>query len=366
MTSQPPNAMRSSDRATRIEVSFPSGSETLVGDLLLPAGDGPHPVVLSVEGTGQQNRHGDHILPDGTPQPRTRQRWVGERLAAAGIAQLCWDKRGVGASSGGDRSPGDPPGTRDAHASPRTDVEDLLAALAFLRDHPSIDRRRITVMGTSAGVYFTCRAAALTDIPASYILWGGVHMPIEDFAHLIYDLPLDYAARGTVERDWLLANAPDYYRLALQWPDHLAAARAGEATYEWEDEGGPHRSYLERLKQEMAAPYPEQFANITAPVMVIHGDRDLNVDVSEAFAVAEALRAGGNPDVTLSIVPGATHEMRVAPSDLDEEERLRDRFIRHRDDPLSQYFTDSVIGWVRDTWARYPSQAVGGAAPPRM
>ncbi len=346
--------MGSNDQVSRVEVRFPSGSETLVGDLVLPAGDGPHPVVLSVEGTGQQNRHGDHILPDGTPQPRTRQRWVGERLAAAGIAQLCWDKRGVGASSGGDRAPGDPPGIRDAHASPRTDVEDLLAALAFLRDHPSIDRRRITVMGTSAGVYFTCRAAALTDIPASYILWGGVHMPIEELGAAIYGLPLDYAARGQAEHDWLLANTPEYYGLALQWPHYMAAARAGEDVHEWEDERGRHRSYLERVKQEMADPYPQQFANITAPVMVIHGDRDLNVDVSEGFAAANALRAAGNPDVTLTIVPGATHEMRVAPSDISEEERLHDRFIRHRDDPLSEYFINSVIGWIRDTWTRYP------------
>ena len=280
---------------------------------------------------------------------------MGERLAAAGIAQLCWDKRGVGASSGGDRAPGDPPGIRDSHASPRTDVEDLLAALAFLSRHPSIDPARITVMGTSAGVYFTSLAAAQTDIPASYILWGGVHMPIEDLCEAIYALPLGYAARGPVERDWLLANNPDYYRLALQWPDHLAAARAGEATYEWEDEGGPHRSYLERLKQEMAAPYPEQFANITAPVMVIHGDRDLNVDVSEAFAVAEALRAAGNPDVTLSIVPGADHSMRVAPAALTEDERFRDRFVRRREDPMSESFIGSVIGWIKDVWIRYPA-----------
>jgi uncharacterized protein len=340
------------DQVTRTEISFRSGAETLVGDVVLPAGRGPHPVLVSVAGTGQQNRYGDDVRPDGTIRPNPRHRWVGDRLAEAGIAQLCWDKRGVGASSGGDRAPGDPPGIRDAHASPRTDVEDLLAALAFLRDHPSIDDRRVTVMGTSAGVYFTCLAAARTDVPASYILWGGVHMPIEDLCDAIYALPLDYAARGPVQREWLLANNPEYYRLALQWPDHLAAARAGRATYAWEDEGGRHQSYLERLKQEMADPLPEQFANITAPVMVIHGDRDLNVDVSEAFAAAAALRAAGNPDVTLTIVPGADHGMRVAPRTLTEDERLRDRFVRYRDDPFSEYFIGSVIGWIRDTWTR--------------
>ncbi|HEX5590680.1 MAG TPA: prolyl oligopeptidase family serine peptidase [Candidatus Limnocylindrales bacterium] len=349
-----------SGRVTRTEVRFPSGAETLAGDLVLPAGDGPHPALLTVAGTGPQNRYGDQVRPDGTVEPHPRHRWVGDRLAAAGIAQLCWDKRGVQGSTGGPRAAGDPPGDRDAYTSPLTDVDDLLAALAYLDGHPAIDSRRITVMGTSAGVYFACLAAARTTIPAGYILWGGVHLPIAELAKAIYDLPLDYAARGKREHDWLLANNPGYYDLARQWPNELAAALAGRDVYEWEDERGSHTIYLERLKQEIRFAYPEQFANIRTPVMVIHGDRDLNVDVSEAHAAAAALRAAGNPDVTLAIIPGADHGMHVAPADLPEDERMRDRLKRHRDDPYSEYFIGSVIGWIRDTWVRYPSGTRAG------
>ena len=345
---------------TRREISFPSGLETLAGDLVLPAGRGPFPALLSVAGTGPQNRYGDQVLPDGTVEAHPRHRWVGDRLAAAGIAQLCWDKRGVQASTGGPRKAGDPPGERDAYTSPLTDVEDLLAALAFLDGRPEIDSRRITVMGTSAGVYFACLAAARTTLPASYILWGGLHMPIDQFAKIVYDLPLEYAARGQREHDWVLANSPAYFHLAKQWPNELAAALAGHDTYEWDDETGHHTTYLERLKQEIRFHYPDQFANIKAPVMVIHGDRDLNVDVSEAHAAAAALRAAGNPDVTLTIVPGADHGMHIAPADLDEDERMRERLKRHRADPYSEYFISSVIGWIRDTWVRYPSETRAG------
>lgn len=343
------------DAVTRTAVRFPSGRETLAGDLVLPAGDGPHPALLSVAGTGPQNRYGDQVRPDGSVEPHPRHRWVGDRLAEAGIAQLCWDKRGVQASTGGPRAAGEPPGDRDAYTSPLTDVDDLLAALAFLDGHPAIDSHRITVMGTSAGVYFACLAAARTTIPAGYILWGGVHMPIDELGTAIYALPLEYAARGPGERDWLLANNPAYLGLAAQWPNELAAARAGADVFEWVDEDGPHTTHLERLKQEIEFPYPEQFANIRTPVMVIHGDRDLNVDVAEADAVAAALRAAGNRDVTLTIVPGADHGMHVAPDDISEDERLRNRFVRHRDDPYSEFFIASVIGWIRDTWVRYPT-----------
>jgi uncharacterized protein len=337
----------------RTEVRFPSGAEVLVGDLVLPAGAGPHPVLLSVAGTGQQNRDGDQVLPDGTVMTGRRHHWIADRLAENGIGMLSWDKRGVGASTGGNRRPGDPPGIRDSHASPRTDVEDLLAALAFLDTHPDIDSGRITVMGHSAGVYFTCLAAARTTIPAAYVLWGGVHMPIDELAKRIYDLAIDYAARGAAEREWLSANVPNYDGPARRWPAVLAAARAGAEVYEWEDERGTHTEYLERMKQELADPLPDQFAHVQAPVMVIHGDRDLNVDVSEAHAAAAALRAGGNPDVTVTIVPGADHGMRVTANGVSEDERMRNRFARHRDDPYSEYFIASVIGWTRDVWHRY-------------
>ena len=346
---------------TRAEVRFSSGAEVLVGNLVLPDGDGPHPVILSVAGTGQQNRDGDQVMPDGTVTANPRNRWIGDRLAAAGIAQLGWDKRGVGASTGGDRSPGDPPGIRDSHASPKTDVEDLLAALAFLDAHPDIDSQRIAVMGHSAGVYFACLAAARTNLPAAYVLWGGVHMPIDDLARTIYDFAASYGARGPAEHRWMAANVPGYDEPAKRWPAVLAAAQAGADVYRWEDERGDHVEYLTRLKEELEDGLGRQFANVKAPVMVIHGDQDLNVDVSEAHAAADAIRNAGNHDVTLTIVPGATHGMRVLPAHLSEDERMRNRFARHRDDPYSEYFIGSVIGWFRDIWVRYP----GGGTPYR-
>src|SRR5512141_1332844 len=71
-------------RATRYQVSFASGPELLQGDLMLPAGPGPHPTVVLVgPGSG----------------PRDRGRWT-ERLALHGLAIVSWDSPGWGASSG--------------------------------------------------------------------------------------------------------------------------------------------------------------------------------------------------------------------------------------------------------------------------
>lgn len=337
---------------TRTEVTFASGSETLAGDLVLPAGAGRHPVVLSVAGTGPQNRYGDQVLEDGTVQPHPRHHWVGERLGAAGVAQLCWDKRGVQASTGGDRRPGDPPGDRDAHASVETDLEDVQSAIEFLAEHPEIDGSRIVVMGTSAGAHFACRVAARTTVPAAYILWGGVHQDIEDFCTYIYGLAGDYAARGPEHRALVEQGKKPLLQTAAVWQDIFDAARRGEEYYEWEDQDGTQRHYLARTVDELTHPYPEQFANITSPVLVVHGDRDINVPVRQAHDSADALRAAGNPDVTLAVIRGADHGMHIVPEPVDDEEHLRRWFRDGPRGPQSEAFIHTIVGWIADLWIR--------------
>jgi uncharacterized protein len=71
------------------DVSFPSGDNTLKGVLVLLQTRGPHPAVAFVHGSGALRRD------DWTSHPALR-----EHLARHGIASLCWDKPGVGASTG--------------------------------------------------------------------------------------------------------------------------------------------------------------------------------------------------------------------------------------------------------------------------
>ena len=337
-------------------ILFTSGTETIAGDLVLPDGEGPHPALLTVAGTGPQNRYGDWVEPDGTIRLNPRHRWVGERLAAAGIAQLRYDKRGVGESTGGGGGPGAPPGRRDEYADVLTDVEDAESAVEFLAAQPEIDSSRITVMGTSAGVYFSCLLAARSDIPSSYILWAGVHMDIADFGDLLYGTVLKYARRGDDELQRVADQAPDLLGRARRWPDVVAAARAGAERFEWSEDGEPRSHSIMRLSQELAFEYPKQFTNIETPVMVIHGDRDINVPVAEASAVADALRVAGNDDVTLTIVPGADHGMYIAPPGMSLDDRMMRFFNARSDHPHSEFFINSVIGWIRDLTMRHADE----------
>lgn len=332
----------------RRPISFRSGNETLAGDLVLPARPGPHPAILAVAGTGNQNSYGDMVLAGGRVLPHSRYIWISHRLAQAGIASLYWDKRGVGRSTGGERQPGDPPGNRDSYASLLTDVEDAGSALQFLAEQPEVDRDRIAVMGRSAGVHFSSILAARTDLPAAYILTGGVHMGIDEFMELIYEEVLAYAARGLQEEEWVLANMYDFYGAARHWRELLAAARRGEDYYEWGDGDNVVRKYLARLKEELEYPLYDQFRHIKKPALICHGDKDVNVPVQEADKIFRELQDADNPDVTLVIIPGADHSMRIGPPGLDDETRFRERTDYPYNYPFSEFFIHSVIGWLSD------------------
>lgn len=332
----------------RQSISFQSGNEILVGDLVLPAAPGPHPAMLNIAGTGSQNRDGDMVMPTGEVRGNGRHRWLANRLAQHGIASLCWDKRGVGESTGGNRQPGDPPGDRDAHASVMTDVDDAENALNFLTSRPEIDSRRIAVRGHSAGVYFSCLLAARTNLPAAYVLSGGVHMGIDEFMALIYDNVVRYAARGEAEKAWVKKYLLPFYQIALRYNEVLAAAHRGEDVYEDNENGVFIRQYLTRLKEELAYPLYDQFKHIKKPTLVIHGDKDINVPVQEAYKIAQTLETQGNKRVTLTIVPGADHGMLVAPYDLEDETRFRQKWERSTNYPFSEFFTHALIGWLID------------------
>jgi hypothetical protein len=68
------------------DVRFPSGKATLAGTLTLPPGNGPHPAIVYVSGSGDTLRE--------------ESQWLDGLFVSRGIAVLAYDKRGVGQSGG--------------------------------------------------------------------------------------------------------------------------------------------------------------------------------------------------------------------------------------------------------------------------
>lgn len=127
------------------DASIAYGTDALQkADLWLPAGKGPHPVVVMVHGGCWQSDIADRTLMD----------WIAGDLRAGGVAVWNIDYRGV------DRPGGGYPGT----------FADVAAATDALREQASryrLDLRRVVAVGHSAGGHLALWLAARPKLPAA-------------------------------------------------------------------------------------------------------------------------------------------------------------------------------------------------------
>ena len=154
--------------------TIPYGDDPLqVADLWLPAGEGPHPVVLMVHGGCWQTEIAD----------RTIKNWIADDLRKRGIAVWNIDYRGV------DRPGGGYPGT----------FQDAAAAADALRTHAAeyrLDLRRVVATGHSAGGHLALWLAARPRLPEGSPLRSANPLRISEVVSLGGLPDLEEAARS--------------------------------------------------------------------------------------------------------------------------------------------------------------------------
>ncbi len=314
------------------EVAFPSGDLTLAGTLTLPArGRGPFPAAIFIHGSGPVDR--DENAP-GLKTDIFRQ--LAESLAAAGVASLRFDKRGVGESDG------------DAAPTSRADLlDDVRAALDALRAQPEVDGARIILIGHSEGAYLAPIVAAADSRIAGLVLLAGAAQSLAEIT------------RWQVETLLRLQGASDeQVKAALaQEDEYLAFVKGSEG--EWADYSYEELKHAMPWLTEQAASaltatplslswLREHYADdprawlrqVSAPVLVINGEKDLQVPSSEAEDIQAALAEGKNPEVTAHVLADLNHFLRRHP----EEPSL---MYRHLDEPVDSRVLEAVTTWLK-------------------
>jgi phthiocerol/phenolphthiocerol synthesis type-I polyketide synthase C len=224
---------------------------TVYGHLSLPPGPGPHPavVVCTAGPGGALNADGDPVQVSEHPP-----------LRAAGFAVFTVDHRGV---------PGHGPDFDDRVEMGGRDIDDVLAARDYLAGLPEVDGTRVSLLGTSRGGYTAL--AALGRAPDRWhravLLMG------------LYDPALLVAA----ERAQPGSLVPS--RLGLG-PDRLAA-------------------YFAATERRPLA----SLANVTSPMLIVHGEADQLIPVEHARNLAAAAERLGR-SARLVTVPGLAHDSR--------------------------------------------------------
>ena len=278
------------------ELTFQSGPFKVVGDLRLPGGSGPFPVVLFVHGDGPSDRTGFGYYPP-----------VMERMLQAGFATFAWDKPGTGESTGNLSEPN----LRHKRA------QILLDAIELMKTRPDIDPQRIGVWGGSQAGYVIPIALTQTEDIAFVICVSCAGESGQDemgYQVMALGLCQDMPKEKSAEIDRLLAEL-DQNRSYETYPQYLAyrksmadlAALVPVSLARWPviPEETWQANPIEN--ESVWNPVPV-FSQLKIPVLAIFGDKDRQGDALQAaFAYRKALSEAGNPKSRVEVFPNANH-----------------------------------------------------------
>lgn len=312
--SPPGVAVEPSERGGVEAVTFDSADLTLEGDLRLPEGDGPHPGIVLVHGSGPNSRDG--VVPGqlgvAFPQPVAVLADLAAALRDAGYATLTYDKRSCGSFNR--CADNDYPAPAD-DLTIESFVEDARAAVAYVRSRPEIRPEAVVVAGHSQGASFV--PGMLLDDPqlAAGVLLAAPYDPVDALlaeqadtvAEIVgaFDDPPPGAVGSITRLRQLARSVTDLRGGAVDDTTRLAGATAGF----W-------RSWL-RLSDGV----PQLAMQARQPLLVLTGEVDTNVGPEQTARWRRTLRDDRDRVVALDCVSHALNCLHTDdPATLDPAE----------------------------------------------
>ena len=327
----PPRNARRVEVERREDVRFSNGDIQLAGTLISPNTRAKHPAIILVHASGSEDR--EYMLP------------FARFLIRRGVAVLGFDKRGVGGSTGDWR-----------RASFEDLAGDVVAAFEYLKTRSDINGAQIGLLGWSqAGWVMPLAAIRAKDI-AFLISVAGAGVPAAETT--IDQARKEMTARGmkpeTIEQIvGLMKLQYEFARTGQGWDDYATSreklvARLGRAPDTFPaTQDDPSWGFLRRLYFYDPAPTLRQ---LRVPTLAIFGELDDNILAEKNKAAWDlGLRAGGNRDYTLRILPKADHMMLEAKVGSNAEIASLQRFVPS--------YSTTILDWLRKRVRNFsPSQ----------
>jgi dienelactone hydrolase len=299
---------------TEQDVSLPGGASdvTLAGTLTIPDGDGPHPAVVLMSGSGPQDR--DESLPGMTLRPFGL---VADALGRAGVAVLRYDDRGTAASTGD-----------YAAATIAEFTADGRAALDWLREQPGIDPARVGILGHSEGGAYVATIAA-EDPDVAFVV--GLAPMVRSGIDLLVDQTEAIArSQGLSEQaaaDTARANRRLYEAALGSDPGRLESTMRTVLGEAFDDlEPSEQQALGDRdawIEQQVAAQLPTlqspwfvsllradpsvDWAKVAAPVLGVFGGKDVQVIAGPESEALETALGDRDARSRIDIIPDANH-----------------------------------------------------------
>ncbi|MDH3225032.1 MAG: alpha/beta fold hydrolase, partial [Gemmatimonadota bacterium] len=326
------------------------GGHRLAGTFTRPEGDGPHPAVILISGSGPQDRN--EALVGHRPFLV-----LSDHLTRAGIAVLRFDDRGVGESTGD-----------FATATSFDFASDVLAAVRYLTGRPDVDRDHIGLAGHSEGGLIAPIVATQTSDVAYIVLMAGPGVNGERI--LQAQSALISRATGLSE-ERIEVNAGYATRMYavlksdLSSDDAMTALReiaeeqmAGASAEELAASGITDENRDQVLQAQLGAlnsPWFRSFLTyepgetlekVSVPVLAINGEKDLQVPYEENLReIEEALLRGGNTHYQIHAFPGLNHLFQQAETGHPQE-------YGSIEETWAPEAMELIAGWIKEVVSR--------------
>ncbi len=285
----PSRSARRVDAEQHEPVTFSSGNIQLAGTFIRPSSAAKRPAIILVHGSGAENR--EYVLP------------FARFLVRHGVAVLCYDKRGVGGSTGDWNT-----------ASYEELAGDVAAAFEYLKTRGDVDAAHIGLLGVSqAGWIMQMAAARVPGLAFLISISGAGVSPAEttldqtqnELTMTGMKPPMVAAIVGLMKLQY------EFARTGEGW-DEYAAARQQLATQMGPPPdnfpGTPDHPYWQTIKRSYFYDPGPTIRQLRLPVLALFGELDNNIVAEKNKTAWEAaLRAGGNRDYTVVVLPKANH-----------------------------------------------------------
>jgi len=296
---------KSRDTASE-EVTIQMGARSFAGTLTRPK-EGKGPGILLIAGSGPTDR--DWNSP-GLPGKNGSGKLIAAELARRGMVVLRYDK-----TTSGKNAP--PPGmTYDLFR------DEARAALAFLRARPEVDPAHLFVAGHSEGGVQALRVALEEKELAGVILLSTPGRRLADVMLAQLESQLTEAASRRLMKPEIVER-------------EVASLRQAFADFTAGQDVDPARaSSIPAIRQVLVPIMSPQAASvgrpwvsfdpagaaaaIDAPVLVLNGDKDIQVDASVDAPLLEKARKGAGKPVELVLVKDANHVYKQETRSLEE------------------------------------------------
>jgi uncharacterized protein len=320
------------------EVSFVAGGRTIPGTLVRPP-SGKSPGLLLLAGSGPTDRDWNSPL---LPGRNGSGKLLAEALAARGVTVLRFDKAFSGKN----------PGLPIADLTLDTYRDEASAALDFLRARPEVDPTRVFVAGHSeGGIHATRLAESRADHIRGVVLISAAGRSLRE----VLEVQL---AQNVLDRSTMTAEQVEAEMAPIR-----TALRAFVAGQDVDPKSASSRPQIVAILTALMAPSvarigralasfepAEGAARIAAPVLVLQGGKDVQVDpVENAERLVAARRSAGRA-VDYHLSPLADHTLKTEPRSLEEIRANAQQVLARYNAPdrsLADDLVEALGRWIR-------------------